>query len=987
MGDQSMKNIYFYCNYNKSIAMVFDENHNPEKISLSDESSVDYFEKEHEINLVEMMVDLKVKKNYSFFLNELFSKIILGILKDVGAIPLDNIFLTFDIDSEALAKCPPYFSDYKFKLISIFDVFDKYSSLMPSFNGINFNFDFSSMGPNDKKIIGGSFWSILDKIRVEHFNDDNVENNEKIFHKCREKYIELLATLRSKSGSGEDFRDDIAHLSILKTLAGSEKYKGKTIYKSGLTECFPLIKDDFIDRDDLKEISDLFKNYALLNESNIILEAQVRQSEILRREQEEKRRQEIEVRRKEEEINKGKKTPQKEETAAGGNTDDKDAKDDDENEKKNNKRKLISKFIVNFLKFAFALLIIGPLYYFLALTPNLFESGEFNHLAFQFAGHSVAAILLISAFSFTNKVFYKFISVAAVSGIYYYVCDSFLIGCYSSLGFDIPFESTFWLSAIPFITSILPLLLLGGNYLRICKTALLTVFNNVFSAVAVILIYLIVSLSVLEFTSAVDSLAVYRSRRQNIEMLKKVAIGAGVVVAASYMTPLVGSTTVLKYLPMAVNLYKTVKILKSKIELVMTFIELGKQIRQFDKENPFSSIDDILKAGKKIPQLKDYANACQKVIDEYEKFAIEARKILDSLESIGINSQLSAEYKTIISKKCEELQVKISSIGEDKSKIEEKIFKLLKDEEKENNKTPANSIHNSNMPKKSSPEGSNPVVLKHPDKTEVAEAAESRETLINKVISVNDGSDEIAAAVGKDIVPVNKSVGEAELLFKAVSNNDTSEIAALLKKGIAVDATNENGMSPLMSAVKNGSMEAVGLLLEASDIELRNDKKINALGMAVTANNIEIARLLIEKGGAAVNCYLCNDNQTPLMLAIGKYEVEMARLLIEKNASLTATNKYGWTPLAYALYKKDAEMVKLLLDKKWDPASDVNVKIGEYTLLMMAVNYDCDAEIIAALLNSGADIKTKTKKGLTVLDIAKNKNNKIYNLLKNFKRR
>ncbi|EKD55592.1 MAG: hypothetical protein ACD_59C00112G0002, partial [uncultured bacterium] len=530
-----MKNIYLYVNYKKIILMVFDENHNQEKVSLPDETLVDFIERNHEVNLVGMMIDLKVKKNYNLFFNELFSKIIIGGLKDVGAIPLDNIYLTLDIDRETLAKCPAAFSDYKFNLTNIFEIFEQYSSLTPTFNGINFNFDFSSMGPNDKNIVGGSFWCILDKIKNEYFNGEDVENDEKIYHKCREKYIELVAKERSKENSGDDFRDEIAHLSILKTLAKSERYKGKAVYKSGLTECFPLYKKDFIDGSELREISDLFKNYAAVKENNIILDEEARQSELLRREQEEKRRQEIEARRKEDEINKGKNPPQKEKSSPGANdsvadnsdtgSDDGDGDetdDENENKSKNKKSKFISNFIVNFFKFAFTLLIIGPLYYYLALSPNLFESGESNQLLFQCYGLLTAAVIIISGISYTKKFFYKLIDTAAVCGIYYYLCDSYLINYYSSMGYDIPFESTFWLAAIPFITAMIPLLMLGGNYLRICKTIMRTVFNNIFSVVAVILIYLMVSLSILEFTPAIDSLAVYRSRKQNIEMLKKV---------------------------------------------------------------------------------------------------------------------------------------------------------------------------------------------------------------------------------------------------------------------------------------------------------------------------------------------------------------------------------------------------------------------------------------------------------------------------------
>ncbi|EKD55860.1 MAG: ankyrin, partial [uncultured bacterium] len=250
---------------------------------------------------------------------------------------------------------------------------------------------------------------------------------------------------------------------------------------------------------------------------------------------------------------------------------------------------------------------------------------------------------------------------------------------------------------------------------------------------------------------------------------------------------------------------------------------------------------------------------------------------------------------------------------------------------------------------------------------------------INKSIDVNEGSNEIAA-IEKTAATVNKLPADGDL-FGAARANDTSEIAALLKSGINVDATNENGMSPLMCAVESESVEVVDLLLDKSDIEALNNNGINALGVAVNKNNIKMVKRLIEKGGAAVNCLIYKDNQTPLMLAVRKNQLEMAEYLLNKGASLRAATTNGWTPLAFAVHKKDLETINLLLDKKWDPPSEVNIVIGEYTLLMMAFSYDCDTRIINALLSAGADIKTSMK-------MAKDKkNDKLYNLLKNFKRR
>lgn len=955
-----MKNIYFYINYKKIIIKVFGENHIPEKIALADETNVDFFEHEHNIDFVGIMIKSKLDGNFNSSFHDLFLKFINNSLKDVGALNTDNVNMVLDLDSEIIDKIKDLasFSYYKLNFISIFEVFEKYSLWVPSFNGVNFNFDFSSLGPNDKKIVGGGFWEILNKIRIEYFADSgaNDENNEHIFNKCYEKYRELLNNRDNQNN--KDVMDDITHLLILKTLAKSENYKGKTIYKSGIIDCFPLNKSDFLDNNELKEFSELFKRYALEAENCIILEAEKKQAEILKLKLEEQHRQKIEEQRLEDE-RKARISEKPELIEPQGENSEKQP---DQITQKEYIQQFPIKLANNFLKFIFTLLLIAVPHY-LILVPGLFEPFEINSLQFQCYGLMAGALIVILGISWTNKSLFRFIYAIAVCLVCFYIYPIYFVKYYYSAGYDIPFESTFWLTAIAFFSAIMPLILVQRYYLKICKNVLITIINNFFSITSIILIYVIISCSILEFSPALESLAIYRSQKANEEMLKKIVVNAG-------MFYFMGA-----YAPGVLRALNNVNSIKSKVELFLKFLELTKKISQIDNDKSLVNVERIINSGKNISQLKNYISNFENLIVKYQNLAAEINGLNDSVKKSVAVSRLSDLHNTIIKEKYDVLQAEIASIISDKAKIETELNKLIE----KNNKQ---KIADLNTAENYLTKDTASVQLNNAQNKLELKLKETSEVFVNDKVTLKNNN-----ITGENQI-VDLANDTASVWFNAARNNNTSEMQLLLSKKVNVNLQNKEGMSALMIAVESNCVEIVNLLLDKSDINICNYNNINALGIAIAQNNIKLVKLLIETGGAPVNCFLNKDNQTPLMLAIGQNQIEIADYLLQKGASLTAANQYGWTPLAYAVYKKNWELVNLLINKKWEPPSDVNAKVGECSILMMAVNYDCNDRIINGLLNNGADVEIKNEKGLTAIDIAKSKkDNKIYNLIKNYKRK
>lgn len=110
-----------------------------------------------------------------------------------------------------------------------------------------------------------------------------------------------------------------------------------------------------------------------------------------------------------------------------------------------------------------------------------------------------------------------------------------------------------------------------------------------------------------------------------------------------------------------------------------------------------------------------------------------------------------------------------------------------------------------------------------------------------------------------------------------------------------------------------------------------------------------------------------SQKETALMMAALRGYLDVAQVLIERDADL---NLAGWTPLHYAASGDTDQalaMVKLLLERHAyiDAASPNGT-----TALMMAARYG-RSEVVALLLEEGADLTLKNQLGLNALDFAR----------------
>jgi ankyrin repeat protein len=194
------------------------------------------------------------------------------------------------------------------------------------------------------------------------------------------------------------------------------------------------------------------------------------------------------------------------------------------------------------------------------------------------------------------------------------------------------------------------------------------------------------------------------------------------------------------------------------------------------------------------------------------------------------------------------------------------------------------------------------------------------------------------------------------------------------------------GGQALHHAALVGYPDVVALLLDAgAAIDAKNNDRITPLGIAASTGQVETMALLIERG-AQVNVQDDLGN-TPLHYAVQSRDVPSIRLLLERNAKVTPRNREGVTALMLAAcdYERDREFID-------DADNAVNAPYEQFapTLVRELVKRGCNINekdkegdtalhravgagriaVARELLTLGAKVNAQDKYGITPLHIA-----------------
>ncbi|MCL1876039.1 MAG: ankyrin repeat domain-containing protein [Synergistaceae bacterium] len=213
--------------------------------------------------------------------------------------------------------------------------------------------------------------------------------------------------------------------------------------------------------------------------------------------------------------------------------------------------------------------------------------------------------------------------------------------------------------------------------------------------------------------------------------------------------------------------------------------------------------------------------------------------------------------------------------------------------------------------------------------------------------------------------------------FAAINDSDFVElcqtgslqqIVDAVKDGASVNASNDKGVTPLISAAARDAPDSgiVTVLIEAgAQVNYRTEDRSTPIMWAASDSNSEIVEAFI-KAGADVNARNA-DGITPLMCA-AEYNAspQVTTALIEAGAEVHARNTDGLTPLMFAAARNpNHEVIKRLINA----GADVNAKNAEeWTPLMLAAWKNSNPEVIITLLDLGADPKVKNNHNRTAMD-------------------
>ncbi len=154
-------------------------------------------------------------------------------------------------------------------------------------------------------------------------------------------------------------------------------------------------------------------------------------------------------------------------------------------------------------------------------------------------------------------------------------------------------------------------------------------------------------------------------------------------------------------------------------------------------------------------------------------------------------------------------------------------------------------------------------------------------------------------------------------LFK---NDDYLGIKKYLKSGGDIAETNEAGEGVLACALRaRCDMDTLMLLVQnGADIFDFDDEGVSVFDIAITYDNLEMVRYIIEKG-RDVNETTRRSGFTPLMAAACYGRVEIAKYLLEQGASQDAKDSKGFTAIDFARKMNKKSILELLDYDENDP--------------------------------------------------------------------
>jgi ankyrin repeat protein len=188
-------------------------------------------------------------------------------------------------------------------------------------------------------------------------------------------------------------------------------------------------------------------------------------------------------------------------------------------------------------------------------------------------------------------------------------------------------------------------------------------------------------------------------------------------------------------------------------------------------------------------------------------------------------------------------------------------------------------------------------------------------------------------------------------LADAAEKKDRAKVAALLKQGADVNASQADGMTALHWAAYHDDVTLASQLLKSgADARAANRYGVTPLSAACTNGNTEMAALLLE-AGADANTTL-RGGETVLMTAARTGKRGPVQALLSHGADVNARDQKGQTALMWAAAEGHADVVSILLAANADFKRPLP---SGFTPLLFAAR-EGRLDVVRVLLKAGADI-------------------------------
>jgi hypothetical protein len=154
----------------------------------------------------------------------------------------------------------------------------------------------------------------------------------------------------------------------------------------------------------------------------------------------------------------------------------------------------------------------------------------------------------------------------------------------------------------------------------------------------------------------------------------------------------------------------------------------------------------------------------------------------------------------------------------------------------------------------------------------------------------------------------------AKALEGAIDGHRLDVAELLIQRGFSIDTITTSGRSPLMMAATYGNLELLNRLAElCADVHAVNRGNWTALHYAALSARgaLTIGRLI--ELGAIVDAQN-EDGDTPLIIAAGHKRLEAVEVLLKRKAKVDVWSHSGRSALRAALESRDLDVIAALLE-------------------------------------------------------------------------